>query len=41
MLRAYLAFLVLKCTAAAIRDRPHDVARQLDRAGRVFERYGI
>lgn len=41
VLRAYLALLVLKCTSAAIRSRPHDVPRQLDRAERVFERYSV
>ncbi len=41
VLRAYIAVLVLKCTSAAIRDRPGDVARQLDRAERVFDRFEI
>ena len=41
VLRAYIAVLVLKCTSAAIRDRPGDVARQLDRADRVFHRFEI
>ena len=41
VLRAYLALLALKCTSAAIRHRPDDVPRQLDRAERVFDRYGV
>jgi aminoglycoside phosphotransferase (APT) family kinase protein len=41
VLRAYLAFLTLKCTAPAIRHRPDDVARQLHRAERVFDRYEL
>ncbi|HEY3812486.1 MAG TPA: phosphotransferase, partial [Caulobacteraceae bacterium] len=41
VLRAYVAFLVLKCTASAILHRPRDVARQLDRAERVFDRYEV
>lgn len=41
ILRAYLALLVLKCTSAAIRHRPEDVERQLARAERVFQRYGL
>jgi aminoglycoside phosphotransferase (APT) family kinase protein len=40
-LRAYVALLTLKCTAAAILQRPWDLPRQLDRADRVFARYGI
>lgn len=40
-LRAYLALLVLKCTSSAILHHPEDVARQLDRAERVFDRYGM
>jgi aminoglycoside phosphotransferase (APT) family kinase protein len=39
VLRAYLALLALKCTSSAIRTRPEDVTRQLDRAERVFDRY--
>jgi aminoglycoside phosphotransferase (APT) family kinase protein len=41
VLRAYVAFLTLKCTASAILHRPEDVARQLDRAERVFDRYEV
>lgn len=41
VLRAYIAFLVLKCTSSAIVHDPGDVPRQLDRANRVFGRYGI
>ena len=41
VVRAYLALLVLKCTSAAIRHRPDDVPRQLDRAERVFARYRV
>jgi len=41
VLRAYVALLALKCTASAIVHRPDDVTRQLDRAERVFDRYGI
>lgn len=41
VLRAYVALLVLKCTSSAIRHRPEDVARQLDRAERVFDRYQV
>ena len=41
VLRAYVALLTLKCTASAILHRPEDVARQLDRAERVFDRYGV
>lgn len=41
VLRAYLALLALKCTASAIRHHPDDVPRQLDRAERMFERYGV
>jgi len=41
VLRAYLAFLVLKCTAPAILHHPDDVPRQLDRAERVFDRYEV
>ena len=41
VLRAYLALLALKCTAAAIQNRPADVPRQLTRANRVFTRYGV
>ena len=41
VLRAYVALLVLKCTSSAILHRPKDVARQLDRAERVFDRYGV
>jgi aminoglycoside phosphotransferase (APT) family kinase protein len=41
VLRAYVAFLVLKGTASAILHRPDDVPRQLDRADRVFDRYGV
>lgn len=40
VLRAYIALLVLKCTSAAIRDRPEDIPRQLDRAARLFDRCG-
>jgi hypothetical protein len=40
-LRAYVAFLTLKCTATAIHGHPEDVPRQLDRAERVFDRYGV
>ena len=41
VLRAYVAFLTLKCTASAMLHRPEDVARQLDRAERVFDRYEV
>jgi aminoglycoside phosphotransferase (APT) family kinase protein len=41
VLRAYVAFLVLKCTASAILHHAWDVARQLDRAERVFDRYEV
>ena len=41
VLRAYLALLMLKCTSSAIRHRPDDVARQLDRAEWVFDRYQV
>lgn len=41
VLRAYVALLVLKGTDWAIRYRPHDVERQLDRAERVFDRYDL
>jgi hypothetical protein len=41
VLRAYVGFLVLKCTASAILHHPEDVPRQLDRAERVFDRYGF
>jgi hypothetical protein len=41
VLRAYVAFLTLKCTASAILHRPEDVARQLERAERVFARYEV
>lgn len=41
VLRAYIAFLVLKCTSSAILHHPEDMARQLDRAKRVFDRYEI
>jgi aminoglycoside phosphotransferase (APT) family kinase protein len=41
VLRAYVALLALKCTASAILHRPKDVARQLDRAERVFDRYEV
>jgi Ser/Thr protein kinase RdoA (MazF antagonist) len=41
VLRAYVAFLALKCTASAILHHPEDVTRQLDRAERVFDRYGL
>ena len=41
VLRAYVALLTLKCTASAILHCPDDVARQLDRAERVFDRYEV
>lgn len=41
VLRAYVALLVLKCTSSAISHHPEDIARQLDRAERVFARYDI
>ena len=41
VLRAYVALLVLKCTSSAIIHHPEDMARQLDRAKRVFERYEV
>ncbi|HEY2707269.1 MAG TPA: aminoglycoside phosphotransferase family protein [Caulobacteraceae bacterium] len=41
VLRAYVALLTLKCTASAIRHRPEDLGRQLDRAERVFDRYEV
>ena len=41
VLRAYVAFLALKCAAPAILHHPDDVARQLDRAERVFDRYEV
>lgn len=40
-LRAYVAFLTLKCTASAILHHPEDLPRQLDRAERVFDRYEL
>lgn len=40
VLCAYAAMLVLKCTVAAIRDRPYDLARQRQRAKRVLDRVG-
>lgn len=40
-LRAYVALLTLRCTASAIRHHPEDVARQLDRAERTFDRYEV
>ena len=41
VLRAYVAFLTLTRTASAILHHPEDVARQLDRAERVFDRYEV
>ncbi|MEO1680078.1 MAG: aminoglycoside phosphotransferase family protein [Pseudomonadota bacterium] len=41
VLRAYLAVLAIKCTSSAICTDPADVARQLDRAERVFDRFGL
>jgi aminoglycoside phosphotransferase (APT) family kinase protein len=41
VLRAYVALLALKYTVSAILHRPEDVARQLDRAERVFDRYEV
>ncbi|MEM7121975.1 MAG: phosphotransferase [Pseudomonadota bacterium] len=41
VLRAYVALLTLRCTASAILHHPEDVARQLDRAKRVFARYEV
>ncbi len=41
VLRAYIALLVLKCTSSAILHHPEDMARQLDRAKRVFDRYEV
>lgn len=41
VLRAYVALLTLKCTASAILHYPEDVARQLDRAERIFDRYDV
>lgn len=41
VLRAYVALQVLRCTASAILHHPEDVARQLDRAERVFDRYEV
>jgi aminoglycoside phosphotransferase (APT) family kinase protein len=41
VLRAYVALLTLKCAASAILRRPKDLARQLDRAERVFDRYEL
>ena len=35
----YVAHHALRCTGWAIRDRPEDVPRQLDRAERVLDRY--
>ena len=40
VLRAYVAHHALRCTGLAIRRRPDDVPRQLDRAERVLDRYG-
>lgn len=40
VLRAYVAHHALRCTGWAIRHRPEDVPRQLDRAERVLARYG-
>ena len=39
VLRAYVAHHALRCTGWAIRHHPADVARQLDRAERVLDRY--
>jgi len=39
VLRAYVAHHALRCTGWAIRHRPEDVPRQLDRAERVLDRY--
>lgn len=41
VLRAYVAFLTLKCMSSAIIHNPPDMGRQLDRAKRVFDRYQI
>ncbi len=41
VLRAYVALMVLKWTASAMLHHPEDVARQLDRAERVFDRYEV
>jgi len=41
VLRAYVACMTLKCTDWAIRHHPRDVPRQLDRAERVLDRYGV
>lgn len=41
VLRAYVAHRALDCTDWAIRHHPEDVARQLDRAERVFGRFGF
>ncbi|MCR9136175.1 MAG: phosphotransferase [Alphaproteobacteria bacterium] len=41
VLRAYIAYLVLKCASSAILHHPEDMARQLARAKRVLDRYEI
>ena len=41
VLRAYAANLALRRTDWAIRHHPQDVPRQLDRAERVIERFGV
>ncbi len=41
VIRAYVALLVLQSMSAAILDRPSDMERQLARAERVFDRYGV
>lgn len=40
ILRAYVAHMVLRRTDWAIRHRPEDIPRQLDRAERLLDRYG-
>src|SRR5688572_20911306 len=41
VLRAYVAHMALRRTDWAIRHHPEDVVRQLDRAERVLERFGV
>ena len=41
VLRAYVAHVTLVCTDWAIRLRPDDVPRQLERAERVLDRFEV